>query len=120
MVEARSKTGLIPIQPKTTPKEEVKDESNYWTVSYGTACRMGWSCRSCKRGIMKGEKIAVRDGRKLRLTYHLNCFSGDSDPRTQKGSSYNEGRQTFTQQEAPKDKGYGKWSVNSYGYHGAH
>ena len=98
MVEARSKTGLRPIQPKAPAQEETKQESDYWTVSYGTACRMGWSCRSCKKGIMKGEKIAVRDGRKLRLTYHLNCFSGESDPRTQKGSSFTENRQTFTQQ----------------------
>ena len=93
MVEA-TKTGLRPLQTTTERPESMKPETDYWTVSYGEANRMGWSCRSCKKAIMKGEKIAVRDGRKIRLNYHVNCFSGESDPRTQKGSTANKGKFT--------------------------
>jgi len=90
----------------------------YWTVSSGVAVRNGWSCRECKKAIVKGEQIKVRDGRKLRLMYHEKCFSGDADPRTQIHSSFSEGRlprQVF-QDTAPKQKGCGKWSTSSYGY----
>ena len=31
---------------------------------------------------MKGTKIFVREGRKLRFHYHEGCFKGDGDPRT--------------------------------------
>ena len=65
---------------------------SYWTISEGTAVRTGWSCRECRRTILKGEKIIIRDGRKMRLFYHDICFSGDADPRTQPGSSYHEGK----------------------------
>ena len=57
----------------------------YWTLSEGKACRNGWSCRACKKVIMKGESIIVREGRKLRFHFHSNCFLGNSDPRTQPG-----------------------------------
>ena len=99
-------------------KEERKedDSSNYWTVSYGQAVRNGWSCRACRKGIMKGADMAIRDGRKLRLMYHKACFSGQSDPRTQPGSSFQEGRLPQFSKQAPVVKGAGKWSVNSYGY----
>ena len=101
-------------------KEESKedDSSNYWTVSYGKAVRNGWSCRACRKGIMKGADMAIRDGRKLRLMYHKACFSGQSDPRTQPGSSFQEGRLPVFSPQAPVVKGAGKWSVNSYGYQG--
>jgi len=89
MVE-KTRTGLVPLQPKQVTSFKV--EQDYWTLSFGTACRNGWSCRSCRKAIAKGEKIAVRDGRKLRLTYHADCFEGDGDPRTQPGSSFFEGR----------------------------
>jgi hypothetical protein len=58
----------------------------------------------------------VRDGRKLRLTYHIDCFKGDGDPRTQPGSSFFEGRLPVFNDHAPDTKGKGKWSVQAYGY----
>ncbi|EDV25872.1 hypothetical protein TrispH2_004702 [Trichoplax sp. H2] len=91
---------------------------NYWTVSYGVACRTGFSCRECKKVINKNEPIAVRDGRKMRFFYHRQCFSGSGDPRTQSGSTFNQGRlpSNSFQGKAPERKGQGKWSVSSYGY----
>ena len=91
---------------------------SYWTVSYGTACRTGFSCRECKKVINKNEPIAVRDGRKMRFFYHRKCFSGSSDPRTQSQSTFNQGRLPGSsfQSKAPEHKGRGKWSVSSYGY----
>ena len=80
MVEARPVTQKPKVVKKVQAVEETKsasmpssggDETTYWTVSYGEAVRNGWSCRACKKGIMKGAKMAIRDGRKLRLHYHL-------------------------------------------------
>ncbi|KAJ4460407.1 hypothetical protein PAPYR_3437 [Paratrimastix pyriformis] len=67
----------------------------------------------------EGERIIVRDGRKIRLFYHERCFSGTADPRTQQHSSYHEGKFTNINPEAPRVKGQGKWSVSSYGYQAA-
>ena len=89
----------------------------YWTVSFGIANRNGYTCRECKKPIMKFERIAVRDGRKIRLMYHEKCFSGESDPRTQKNSSAHDIRlKNSISASAPKEKGYGKWSTSYYGY----
>ena len=38
------------------------------------------------------EKIALRRGGRLELRYHEDCFSGEADPRTQKHSTYQEGK----------------------------
>jgi hypothetical protein len=87
-----------------------------------------------------------REGRKLRFMYHIECFSGEADPRTQKNSSFNEERnailhtktapnlsclegpraakdpdgRTLTRvvfkDDAPTTVGVGKWSVRSRGY----
>ena len=64
----------------------------YWTIGYTIMQRYGHNCRECHQAITKGEKIIYRDGRRIRLMYHVNCFSGTADPRTQSGSSFNEGR----------------------------
>lgn len=93
----------------------------YWTISHGHANRTGWSCRQCHSVIYQGQPIIIRDGRKLRLMYHEHCFSGQSDPRTQSGSSYHEQKWTTAQSiqpKAPPVKGYGKWSCAEYGYKG--
>jgi hypothetical protein len=53
--------------------------------------------------------------------YHEHCYSGNSDPRTQAGSSYYEQKWANAQsiqQKAPPVKGYGKWSCSEYGYKG--
>lgn len=88
----------------------------YWTVSFGVCTRLGLTCRECRAPLFKGQRIAARDGRKIRLTYHDECFSGDADPRTQKNASSAEGRlpQACFSQQAPARKGRGKWST-SYG-----
>lgn len=84
----------------------------YWTVSHGVASRTGHSCRQCGAVISKGDRISVRDGRRMRLFYHAACFSGESDPRTQ-GSK--DGRLDGVGPSAPASKGAGKWSVSMYG-----
>ena len=63
--------------------------------------------------------MATRDGRKIRLHYHVECFTGEADPRTQEGSSATEKRLPVWSKEAPQQKGAGKWSVNQYGLPGA-
>ena len=63
-------------------------------------------------------QMVIRTGRKIRLFYHANCFTGTHDPRTQEGSSFHEHRmpaKTF-QRQAPPEKGAGKWSVSDYHY----
>ena len=57
------------------------DSNDYWTVSSGVANRT-FTCRECKKTINKGQSLIARDGRKIRLVYHIDCFSGDADPRT--------------------------------------
>ena len=86
----------------------------------------------------------VREGRKLRFFYHVMCFTGSADPRTQEGSSFEErkdyhtksapnvsalegprayvdpdgrvlGREVF-KTEPPQVLGKGKWSVAERGY----
>ncbi|CAD8178827.1 unnamed protein product [Paramecium octaurelia] len=90
---------------------------DYWTLSGGVACRNGWSCRACKQNIYKGQEILVREGRKLRFHFHKGCFQGNGDPRTQNESTYfNQQRYGKIADKAPEVKGYGKWSVGSYGY----
>lgn len=87
----------------------------------------------------------MRDGRKLRFFYHLGCFTGDADPRTQQNSSYfqheeyhqktapnlsslegpracrdADGRvltRKVFHPEPPSALGHGKWSVASRGFH---
>eukprot|EP00743_Colponemidia_sp_Colp-15_P013037 GILK01015013.1.p2 GENE.GILK01015013.1~~GILK01015013.1.p2 ORF type:complete len:103 (+),score=4.60 GILK01015013.1:30-311(+) len=87
----------------------------YWTLSVGPACRNGFSCRACRKPIYKDEPMISRDGRKIRLFYHQQCFAGEADPRTQPGSSASEGRLPVSSC-APSSKGYGKWSTGTYGY----
>lgn len=64
----------------------------YWTIASSMAWRFGHTCRECRKYISKGDSIIYRDGRRVRLMYHEKCFSGTADPRTQPGSSYNQGR----------------------------
>lgn len=89
---------------------------DYWTVSHGIAVQ-AHKCRECKKYVFKGQPIAVRDGRKLRFFYHPHCFSGISDIRTQDGAMKNVKAKHYSiSKSAPKWKGVGKWSVDSYGY----
>ena len=88
----------------------------YWTVTYGVSDRMGLCCRECRATINKGERYACRDGRRIRMCYHLKCFSGEADPRTQRGSSYHTGSlKDVISEAAPERKGAGKFSVSQYG-----
>lgn len=91
--------------------------TDYWTVSKGLANRL-FNCRECKGIIYKGVPMVCRDGRKLRMHYHEECFSGEADPRTQANSSFKNGHGKFASivsPTAPSKKGAGKWST-SYGY----
>ncbi|KAI9000067.1 hypothetical protein BC832DRAFT_563414 [Gaertneriomyces semiglobifer] len=88
----------------------------YWTLSQGPATRPQ-TCRECKRLIPTNAPLVARDGRKIRLFYHPECFSGDADPRTQPRSSASDLRyKGVVGSKAPEKKGAGKWSVESYGY----
>eukprot|EP01040_Poterioochromonas_malhamensis_P008746 gene8746-9468_t len=116
----------------------------YWELSGPTPINRIATCRACKKMIPKNCFVMVRDGRKLRFFYHVECFTGDADPRTQEGGSFFEkadyhkptapfvsslegpkavcdpdgrplGRTVF-KQTAPTVLGQGKWSVASRGY----
>ncbi len=94
--------------------------------------------------------VMVRDGRKLRFFYHVDCFTGSADPRTQENSTYlsedkaeyhmatapnisslcgpracrdSDGRilgREVFKERAPSVVGLGKWSVASRGYNPKH
>jgi hypothetical protein len=87
----------------------------YWTVCEGVAVTSTTSCRECSKSIPKGSRVIIRDGRKIRLFYHPECFSGTSDPRTQTSSSYNDPRypKSAFSLSAPAEKGHGKWSTSA-------
>ena len=73
----------------------------YWELSGPIAINRIASCRACKKTIHKNSQVMVRDGRKLRFFYHVDCFTGEADPRTQENSSYKE-RQDYHEPLAPK------------------
>lgn len=116
----------------------------YWELSGPIAINRMASCRACRKTIHKNSMVMVRDGRKLRFFYHVECFTGDADPRSQENGSffvqteYHKatapnvsslegpkavldpdgrplGRSVF-KKEAPSVIGHGKWSVQSRGY----
>lgn len=116
----------------------------YWELSGPSPINRIATCRACRKSITKNSMVMVRDGRKLRFFYHVECFTGDADPRTQEnGSFYVQtdyhkstapnvsslegpraccdpdgrpfGRKVFKSQ-APSVLGTGKWSVASRGY----
>lgn len=116
----------------------------YWELSGPLPINRIATCRACKKSIPKNCLVMVRDGRKLRFFYHLECFTGDADPRTQENGSFFErsdyhtatapkisslegpkactdpdgrplGRKVF-KEAAPSVLGHGKWSVSSRGY----
>lgn len=123
----------------------LRASEGYWELSGPSPInRNGASCRACRKSIFKDSLVYVRDGRKLRFFYHIECFRGTEDPRTQEGSSYSEreeyhrklapnisslegprackdadgrelGREVF-KPEAPSTLGRGKWSVAHRGY----
>ncbi len=116
----------------------------YWELSGPTPINRISTCRACRKSITKNSLVMVRDGRKLRFFYHVACFTGGPDPRSQENGSFQTmpeyhqvtapnvsslagpraccdpdgrplGRQVF-KQEAPSVLGQGKWSVASRGY----
>ena len=54
----------------------------YWELSGPLPMNRIVSCRGCKKSIIKGDLAMVRDGRKLKIFNHNDCFSGEADPRT--------------------------------------
>ena len=72
----------------------------YWELSGPKSLNLPTaSCRACKKTIMRGMSVFVRDGRKLRFFYHSECFSGNEDPRSQQGSSFS--NETYHKKLAP-------------------
>ena len=124
----------------------IRDGEAYWELSGPAPANRIMNCRACKMAIYKGKQIMCREGRKLRFMYHLECFNGEADPRTQDDSSFNDeahadyhrktapnlsslegpraakdadGRtlsRVVFKTESPKVLGTGKWSVSSRGY----
>jgi hypothetical protein len=116
----------------------------YWELSGPIQVNRLATCRACRQTIYKHEQAMVRDGRKLRFFYHLQCFTGDADPRSQVGSSFEEKQEYHTMTApklsclegpracvdpdnrplgravfkgtAPSVVGSGKWSVHQRGY----
>ncbi len=123
----------------------LRTDEAYWALSGPLPANRLVNCRACKKSVYKGVPVMVREGRKLRFFYHESCFTGDADPRTQEGSSFDVredlkkktapdisslegpracrdsdgrvlGREVF-KASPPKALGAGKWSVGNRGYH---
>ena len=121
----------------------LRSDEAYWALTGPIATNRMQSCSACRGVIFKGSRVLVREGRKLRFFYHEACFTGDADPRTQIGSSFERqeyhgssaprlsslegpracfdadgrelGRAVF-KPRAPSALGRGKWSVNERGF----
>lgn len=76
---------------------------------------LGHKCRECKQPFGElGEAIAVRRGARTELRYHVRCFSGTDDPRTQAASSFRSGKWLGSQgTTAPRDP-YRKMRTQSH------
>jgi hypothetical protein len=122
----------------------IRNDAAYWVLSGPTVLNATKTCRACKQSILPGEDVMARDGRKLRFFYHLVCFSGGADPRSQENSTFEmkteyhkkwapnlsslegpravkdgDGREmgrTVFKDKAPSVVGAGKWSVQSRGF----
>ena len=98
-------------------KAAARGNSIYWEHRFRpTVARdLGHTCRECKCAFTSvGEIIAVRRGGRIELRYHRECFSGTSDPRTQKNSSQHMGKWAGrVENRAPKGK-YNKMRTRSH------
>jgi hypothetical protein len=124
----------------------LRSDEAYWALSGPVAINRSATCRACRESIAKGSLVMVRDGRKLRFFYHVECFTGDADPRTQENGSYQDQRHAeyhrvtapdisslsgpracldpdgrplgreVFKPQAPSTLGSGKWSVAHRGY----
>lgn len=124
----------------------IRDGEAYWELSGPLPANRMLNCRVCNKPIYKGSTIMCREGRKLRFFYHNECFTGEADPRTQTGSSFNEARNAVMhtktapnisslegprackdsdgrvlsrvvfKPESPTVLGAGKWTVKERGY----
>jgi hypothetical protein len=61
----------------------VRSTGGYWELSGPVPLNQTATCRACRVSMPRGESVMCRDGRKLRFFYHVRCFTGDADPRTQ-------------------------------------
>eukprot|EP00954_Amorphochlora_amoebiformis_P021072 1343963-Amorphochlora_amoeboformis.AAC.2 len=74
------------------------------------------ACTIIKKAFTKiGEAICIRRGGRIELRYHLSCFSGMADPRTQANSSAHSGKwaKTVAKTRAPNGK-YRKMRTSSH------
>lgn len=78
----------------------LRSDEAYWKLSGPTVTNRLSSCRACRGLIPKGDRVLVREGRRLRFFYHEVCFTGSADPRTQAGSSFE--RQDYHASTAPR------------------
>lgn len=64
----------------------MSSQTKYWQWAPREATRvdLGHTCKECKKPFTKiNEPIAIRRGGRIELKYHMKCFSGEADPRTQ-------------------------------------
>eukprot|EP00906_Rhabdomonas_costata_P010114 RCo014212 len=82
------------------------DETAYWDFIHRPVepRDLGHTCKQCKRPFRSvGETIAVRRGGRIELRYHMECFSGHADPRSQSQSSATDRWQGHVGPVAPKE-----------------
>ena len=92
-------------------------DSGYWDYREreATSRDLGHSCRECKLAFSHiGEPIAVRRGARIEMRYHVACFSGAADPRSQNGSSYTTGHLAGTQSHLPPAQPFHKMRTASH------
>jgi hypothetical protein len=79
----------------SAPSAGAGDAPGYWQFVHRLTTRndLGHVCRECRQPFTRlGEELAERRGARLALRYHLGCFSGLADPRSQPRCPYREGK----------------------------
>lgn len=65
----------------------LRSSGGYWELSGPAPLNQTATCRACRVSMPRGESVMCRDGRKLRFFYHVRCFTGGADPRSQEHRS---------------------------------
>jgi hypothetical protein len=91
-------------------------ETRYWAFAHRqvTSRDIGHSCRECKVPFKAlGETITVRRGGRIELRYHVKCFSGWADPRTQNSATSGKWGERVKETKAPVGT-YNKMRTSSH------
>ncbi|CAM9439576.1 unnamed protein product [Chrysoparadoxa australica] len=81
---------------KATARQFSESDSMYWDSRPRPMLvkDLGHHCRECRQPFtsLKEGDIMVRRGGRIELRYHLKCFSGENDPRSQHRGTAQEGQ----------------------------